>query len=139
MKDSIRLVDDLKHQLKTRSKDDQIANALDDALNRIIMVYILDQDPHSFASAPKNLPPKIKAYPKGTEPFSAIKKWYASVLEWIPYQPIRYSDLMDRILNNCDCEIWETPHSEIKSALLVLKEDGKIEWDQDWDTWINRI
>lgn len=138
MNSSIKLIDDLKHQLKNRDLKDPIANELDFALNRIINIFVLDQDPHVFASEPIDLPAKIKAYPSSVD-CAGIKQWYQDLLEWIPYKLIRHSDLISRCLNNLDCELWDVSESDVKSAILSLKEDGLIEFDHDWELWIKRV
>jgi hypothetical protein len=48
----IDVLNDLKHCLKSRHKDDLIAEALNDAVNKIIIDFNLDQDKHIFASLP---------------------------------------------------------------------------------------
>lgn len=138
MKDSIKFIDDLKYQLKRHDSKDEIIFELNQALNRIINIFVLDQDEHAFASAPKSLPPKIKAYPTIYNT-KDINQWHDELLEWVPFKLIRLSDFIDRCLNNLNCEIWEVNDNHIKSAILSLKEDGKIEFDEDWVFSIKRI
>lgn len=135
--ETIDLINDLKFKLKERSKDDDIAVELDSALNHIINIFVLDQDQHLFASIPTNLPPKIKAYPLHNH--AQITQWHQELLEWVPKTPIRMSSLIQRCLNNIEADPWEVSESDIKSALLELNEEGKVEWDQDWDVWVRRL
>lgn len=125
-KKTVELIDELKYKLKTRDKDDELAQSLNHYLDNIINMYVLDQDPHSFATIPKNLPPKIGPFPKHMKD---IKKWVNLIYEWVPEQPIQLSNFLARCMHNSTApgEIV----SSIRAAVLSLKEDGRIELSND--------
>ncbi len=127
-KETIALIDDLKHQLKSRAKDDQIAEALNDALNDIINRFVLDTDPHAFAVVPESLPDPIRAV-KTLSPES-YQKFANAIFEWIPRQPCSISAFIRRCENNA-IEKSNSTHfaSDIKSALLSLKAEGRIKME----------
>lgn len=128
--ETIHLINSLKSQLQnpTNGFDDPIAKSLNGAIDHIINIYLLDQDPLNFASIPIFHPPKIEA--RTTYLGEDFLKFYNSVYNYIPeYKSISISQLINRCLANSITTRDLT--SDIKSAILSLKEDGLIEIDDN--------
>jgi len=130
--DTIKLIDELKFKLKNRDKNDRMANALNNYLDHIINIFVLDQDPHAFATSPKDLPEKLKQ-PQDQEWGQAFMNFYNQVYKWIPDHQIKIYDFIQRCEHNtiyvCGCT--RTLSGDVKSALLSLKEQGKINITDD--------
>lgn len=130
---TLDLINDLIHQLKTRDPNDEIANHLNNSLNHIINIFVLDQDQHIWASLSTNLPPKFHTTPNSTKEYQEFDNL---VYQWIPKHPIKLSSFIHRCLHNSD-KTFINLTRHIKSSLLALKEDGKIEIDSD--DWIRKL
>lgn len=120
---TIDLINDLNYKLSFRDKDDCLASELNRVLQELVTIHLLDKDPNVFASIPDKIPE-----PLGN--VSSYKNWkdFAhSVFLWIPEKEINLNEFIMRCLHHSKESRNSARISDIKSALLHLKEDGKIE------------
>ncbi len=128
---TIELINNIKFELKFRDRDDIIADKLNSALDSIINIFVLDQDPHAFASVPEYLPSKL------IRPITFLGKDYTNfanaVLQWIPDSRIHLNDFISRCENNTITpeRCVRTLRHDIVSVVLYLKENGYINVDND--------
>lgn len=124
--ETVNLINDLKFKLKSRDANDEIANALNNSLDNIINIFVLDQDPHAFASIPTGLPPPISL---NSDRRLLSTKWYKNlkeqILQFIPYTQIEFDKIVNRLVHFAP----KVYLSDIKLSLLSLIESGEIEMD----------
>ncbi len=125
-KETIKLIDDLKYKLKSREPNDRIAESLNNYLDHIINIFVLDQNSNSFASVPGQLPELLNSEYEWSKKYN---NFTLKVLEWIPKEPIDINKLLARCQHNSINHSVNYP--DIRYALLILRENGKIDIDQN--------
>ncbi len=124
--DIIQLINEIKFKLRAAPATNELANELNLAIDKIIFNFVLDQEPGIFASKPKNLPDIIPQFDYGRGP-EFYKEDIEAVYSWIPDRPITVLALIDRCIFNS----VNGYRSDINSALISLKEEGRILIDDE--------